>query len=68
MPGQRTRRATEYSSFVLVSQSENPGYRMRFHLRRGSVVNKLAVMLIAICYCRAQSAKSATVIGPNWQP
>ena len=37
---------------------------MRFHLRRGSVVNTLAAILIAVCLCRAQSAKSAPVLAP----
>ena len=35
---------------------------MRSLLRRGSVVNTLAVMSIAVCPPRAQSAKSAPVV------
>lgn len=37
---------------------------MRVRVRRGSVMNTLAVILIAVCLCRAQSAKSAPVLAP----
>jgi oxalate decarboxylase/phosphoglucose isomerase-like protein (cupin superfamily) len=41
---------------------------MRIHLRRGSVMNTLAVILIAVCFCRAQSAKSAPGLVPIGSP
>lgn len=37
---------------------------MRIHPRRGSVVSTLALMLIAVFICRAQSVQSSSTAAP----